>query len=132
MGDIVSCHVVPVHLQILVGTGGAALDVQNHLFDVVDKDVVVENSFHCRCRTTAARSNEEAADVVGHIVVVEEDVTGVLNIQKDSRLAGREVSVKILAVASELISCHCYDWIHLASAGIFHCAPPVVFDDRET
>ena len=132
MGDIVSCHVVPVHLQILVGTGGATLNMQNHLLDIVDKDIVVEDPFHCRSRPTAARSNEEAADVLGHVIVVEEDVTSVLNIQKDSRLAGREVSVKILAVASELISCHCYDWIHLASAGIFHCAPPVVFDDRET
>ena len=132
MGDIVPCHVVPVHFQILVGTGGAALNMQNHLLDIVDKDVVVENPFHCRSRATAARSNEEAADVLGHVVVVEEDVAGVLNIQKDGRLTGREVSVKILAVARELISCHRYNRVHLASARIFHSTPPVVLQDGET
>ena len=83
MGDIVSSHVVPVHLQILIGTCGPSLDVEDHLLGVTHKHIVVKDSFHCCGRPTASRANEQATDVVGHIVVVEEDVTGVLDVEED-------------------------------------------------
>ena len=113
---------------LLVWRGLPALQVESDPLDVLLKDVVVEESPECGGGARAARLDEEAANVAGDKVVVEEDVLVVLDVEQDGRLASAEVAVKADAVVAHLVALHRDDGVQLARRSVMHRTSLVVLE----
>ena len=118
VADIVSRHVVPVEHQLLVRAGLHALEVKHDLLLVFTEHIVVQDALESRSCASTPGSYEQSSDVASHIIVMKEEILGVLNINKDGGLTSGIVPVQILAIIHKLIPCHSQDWIHLPSRGI--------------
>ena len=110
--------IVPVQHQLLVGAGLHALEVKHDLLLVFTEHIVVQDALESRSCASTPGSYEQSSDVASHIIVMKEEILGVLNINKDGGLTSGIVPIQVLAIIHKLIPCHSQDWIHLPSRGI--------------
>ena len=79
----ISIFLVMLIAYLLVGRCLTPLQMHSDPLDVLLEHVVVQESTEGGGGSRATGLDEEAADVARHKVVVEEDVTGVLDVEED-------------------------------------------------